>query len=79
MTREIQLLNKLNSFKNRKKFLTYGFSPKGYHDWMQEAKELTPYLSLLGMEYYINKGNENDYTDFCTQLLQDQFGQVHTK
>lgn len=79
MTREIKLLNKLNNFKSRKKFLTWGFSPKGYHDWMQEAKELTPYLSALGIEYYISKGEETDITKFYTEVMQDLFGQVHTE
>lgn len=79
MTREIQLLNKLNKFKTTKKFLTYGFSPKGYYDWMQEAKELTPYLSMIGIEYFVTKGEENDVTKFYTDVLKDLFGQVHTK
>jgi hypothetical protein len=79
MTREIQLLKKLNSFKKRKKFLTWGFSPKGYYDWMQEAKELIPYLAALGIEYYISKGEETDITKFYTEVIQDLFGQVHTK
>lgn len=67
--RQKQLIDKLLKFKDTKKFKTWGFSHKGYHEWMDEAKEINPYLSVLGIEFYKSGGVHTDYSEWCIKQI----------
>lgn len=64
-----KLYDKLIKFKDKPKFHTWGFSAKGYQNWMKEALSTDAYLVAVGIEFFKTKGVENEYTDYVKDII----------